>query len=166
MLRNRVGMAAMTRNRAPEAVPSPVMIEYYAQRAAGGAGLIVSEGILVSRQGFGQSLHLRRVNADISLQHRVALCTWYLEQGTSGGMEEGNGCRPQSRFSYLCSGLHLSPYLLCAILMVLPVMAWYVSARTTTSIKLTLSSVGRTAHPDTAEQKLAGTVSIFKSIPE
>ena len=52
MLRNRVGMAAMTRNRAPGAVPSPVMIEYYAQRAEGGAGLIVSEGILVSRQGF------------------------------------------------------------------------------------------------------------------
>jgi NADH:flavin oxidoreductase / NADH oxidase family len=51
-LSNRVGMSALTRNRAPGTVPTDLMAEYYAQRAAGGAGLIVSEGILISRQGF------------------------------------------------------------------------------------------------------------------
>jgi 2,4-dienoyl-CoA reductase-like NADH-dependent reductase (Old Yellow Enzyme family) len=65
MLRNRVGMSALTRNRAPNAIPSDVMAEYYAQRAAGGAGLIVSEGILVSRQGFVNHLRLGKVNAHI-----------------------------------------------------------------------------------------------------
>ncbi|KIY73305.1 FMN-linked oxidoreductase [Cylindrobasidium torrendii FP15055 ss-10] len=51
-LKNRVGMAAMTRNRStPTSVPNDLNIEYYRQRAAGGAGLIVSEGTLISPQG-------------------------------------------------------------------------------------------------------------------
>jgi N-ethylmaleimide reductase len=51
-LRNRVVMAPMTRSRAGEGgVPTPLMAEYYAQRA--GAGLIVSEGSQVSPQGVG-----------------------------------------------------------------------------------------------------------------
>lgn len=42
-LSNRVVMAPMTRNRAaPDGTPTPLMVEYYAQRA--GAGLIVAEG--------------------------------------------------------------------------------------------------------------------------
>ena len=45
-------MSAMTRNRAlPCDVPNDVMVEYYRQRAKGGAGLIVTEGALISRQG-------------------------------------------------------------------------------------------------------------------
>ncbi|KAH6918105.1 flavoprotein NADH-dependent oxidoreductase [Coprinopsis sp. MPI-PUGE-AT-0042] len=48
---NRVQMTAMTRNRAPNAVPNDLMKEYYVQRAKGGAGLIVSDGILIVRQG-------------------------------------------------------------------------------------------------------------------
>lgn len=51
-LPNRIGMSALTRNRAPGTVPTDLMAEYYAQRAAGGAGLIITEGILISRQGF------------------------------------------------------------------------------------------------------------------
>ncbi|TFK36395.1 hypothetical protein BDQ12DRAFT_686825 [Crucibulum laeve] len=39
-IRNRVGMSALTRNRAPGTVPNDVMDEYYVQRAVGGAGLI------------------------------------------------------------------------------------------------------------------------------
>ncbi|ESK85807.1 nadh:flavin oxidoreductase nadh oxidase [Moniliophthora roreri MCA 2997] len=51
-LRNRVVMSALTRNRAvPTNVPNHVMGEYYRQRAKGGAGLIISEGTLVSQQG-------------------------------------------------------------------------------------------------------------------
>jgi N-ethylmaleimide reductase len=51
-LRNRLVMAPMTRNRAGEGnVPTPLMAEYYAQRA--GAGLIVTEGAQVSPRGVG-----------------------------------------------------------------------------------------------------------------
>ena len=49
---NRILMAPLTRGRATEAhVPSPMMIEYYAQRA--GAGLIISEATGISREGLG-----------------------------------------------------------------------------------------------------------------
>ncbi|KAH6914500.1 flavoprotein NADH-dependent oxidoreductase [Coprinopsis sp. MPI-PUGE-AT-0042] len=48
---NRIQMTALTRNRAPNTVPSELMKEYYVQRARGGAGVIVSEGILIVRQG-------------------------------------------------------------------------------------------------------------------
>ncbi len=51
-LGNRVVMAPMTRSRAgADAVPTPIMVEYYRQRAS--AGLIVSEGIAPSRHGIG-----------------------------------------------------------------------------------------------------------------
>ena len=50
-IKNRVGMSALTRNRAPQTYPSDLMKEYYVQRALGGAGLIVTEGILITRQG-------------------------------------------------------------------------------------------------------------------
>ena len=50
-LRNRVQMTAMTRNRATNSIPNDLMREHYAQRAKGGAGLIVSEGILIVPQG-------------------------------------------------------------------------------------------------------------------
>ncbi|KAF9040265.1 FMN-linked oxidoreductase [Hymenopellis radicata] len=51
-LRNRVFVSAMTRNRSvPTTVPNEVNVEYYRQRAAGGAGLIVAEGTLLTQQG-------------------------------------------------------------------------------------------------------------------
>ncbi|MCW3834775.1 alkene reductase [Sphingomonas canadensis] len=49
---NRVLMAPLTRGRATQDhVPTPVMGEYYAQRA--GAGLIISEATGISREGMG-----------------------------------------------------------------------------------------------------------------
>jgi 2,4-dienoyl-CoA reductase-like NADH-dependent reductase (Old Yellow Enzyme family) len=51
-LRNRVAMSALTRDRSvPTNVPNSVNVEYYEQRAAGGAGLIVTEGTLIIQQG-------------------------------------------------------------------------------------------------------------------
>ncbi len=54
-LANRLVMAPLTRNRAPGAVPTPLMATYYAQRAnpVTGAGLIISEGTAISHQGQG-----------------------------------------------------------------------------------------------------------------
>ncbi len=50
-LANRVVMAPMTRSRAPDDVATDTIALYYAQRAT--AGLIVSEGTPVSREGQG-----------------------------------------------------------------------------------------------------------------
>lgn len=49
---NRIFMAPLTRARATRAhVPTPIMAEYYVQRAS--AGLIISEATGISRQGLG-----------------------------------------------------------------------------------------------------------------
>lgn len=51
-LPNRIFMAPLTRGRATrEHVPTPVMADYYAQRAS--AGLIITEATGISRQGLG-----------------------------------------------------------------------------------------------------------------
>ncbi|QFU16760.1 alkene reductase [Microvirga thermotolerans] len=51
-LPNRLVMAPLTRNRAAEGdVPGPLAATYYAQRA--GAGLLISEGSQISREGQG-----------------------------------------------------------------------------------------------------------------
>lgn len=44
-LRNRIVMAPMTRRRSPGGLPGPGVQEYYRRRAAGGVGLILSEGV-------------------------------------------------------------------------------------------------------------------------
>ncbi|MBA4267085.1 MAG: alkene reductase, partial [Comamonadaceae bacterium] len=50
-LSSRVVMAPLTRNRAPGAVPTPLMATYYSQRAS--AGLLITEATPVSHQGQG-----------------------------------------------------------------------------------------------------------------
>src|SRR6476646_3889429 len=50
-LPNRIVMAPLTRNRAPGAIPTPLMQEYYAQRAS--AGLLVTEATAITHQGQG-----------------------------------------------------------------------------------------------------------------
>jgi N-ethylmaleimide reductase len=50
-LPNRIFMAPMTRNRAPDTVANPLMAEYYVQRAS--AGLIISEGSQISAFAIG-----------------------------------------------------------------------------------------------------------------
>ena len=50
--RNRILMAPLTRGRSnPDAIPTPIMADYYRQRA--GAGLIISEATGISREGLG-----------------------------------------------------------------------------------------------------------------
>ena len=69
-LPNRIAMAPMTRCRAtnPAIAPTPMMVEYYGLRAD--AGLIVSEGIPVSKQarGYaftGEAARVKRATARI-----------------------------------------------------------------------------------------------------
>lgn len=56
-LANRVVMAPLTRNRAPGAMPTPLMATYYTQRGdpKNGAGLIVTEATAISHQAQGYS---------------------------------------------------------------------------------------------------------------
>ncbi|KAJ7138160.1 hypothetical protein C8R44DRAFT_728332 [Mycena epipterygia] len=44
-------MSALTRNPSTDTIPNEIILKYYVQRAAGGVGLIVSEGTLITRQG-------------------------------------------------------------------------------------------------------------------
>jgi 2,4-dienoyl-CoA reductase-like NADH-dependent reductase (Old Yellow Enzyme family) len=48
-LKNRIVMAPMTRNLAPEGVPGKANAEYYRRRAEGGVGLILTEGTVINR---------------------------------------------------------------------------------------------------------------------
>lgn len=48
-LRNRIVMAPMTRYFCPGGVPTRAVADYYRRRAAGGAGLIITEGTSVDR---------------------------------------------------------------------------------------------------------------------
>ena len=50
-LNNRIVMAPLTRNRAPGAIPTPLMATYYRQRAS--AGLLITEATAISHQGQG-----------------------------------------------------------------------------------------------------------------
>ena len=52
-LANRIVMAPLTRNRAPDAIPTPMMVEYYVQRAT--AGLLITEATAISHQAQGYS---------------------------------------------------------------------------------------------------------------
>ena len=51
LLPNRIVMAPLTRNRAPDAIPTSLMAQYYAQRAS--AGLLITEATAISAQGQG-----------------------------------------------------------------------------------------------------------------
>ncbi|MGW0002843.1 oxidoreductase [Nocardia grenadensis] len=46
-LPNRIVMSAMTRSASPAGVPGPEVARYYRRRAAGGTGLIVTEGVAI-----------------------------------------------------------------------------------------------------------------------
>lgn len=50
-LANRIAMAPMTRNRAPDNIANAMMAEYYRQRS--GAGLIITEGAQISPRAVG-----------------------------------------------------------------------------------------------------------------
>ncbi|MEU1984452.1 12-oxophytodienoate reductase [Nocardia sp. NPDC019395] len=54
-LRNRFVMAPMTRESSPGGIPNDENVEYYRQRAAGGVGMIFTEGTLVRGPAAGNS---------------------------------------------------------------------------------------------------------------
>ena len=57
-LPNRIVMAPMTRNMAPDGVPGRANADYYERRAAGGVGLILSEGTVIERPASRNMPHI------------------------------------------------------------------------------------------------------------
>lgn len=66
-LRNRVVMAPMTRGFSPDGVPGEDVAEYYRKRAAGGVGLIVTEGTWVPHHAASNDIMVPRFYGDEAL---------------------------------------------------------------------------------------------------
>ncbi|KUL32207.1 NADH:flavin oxidoreductase [Streptomyces regalis] len=66
-LPNRIAMAPMTRNFSPNGVPGPEVAEYYARRARGGVGLIVTEGTVVGHAASAPATTVPRFHGEDAL---------------------------------------------------------------------------------------------------
>jgi 2,4-dienoyl-CoA reductase-like NADH-dependent reductase (Old Yellow Enzyme family) len=67
-LANRLVMAPMTRNCSPEGVPNDEVAAYYARRAEGGAGLIISEGTVVNRPASAHNRNVPHFHGEAALR--------------------------------------------------------------------------------------------------
>ena len=67
VLRNRFVMAPMTRAFSPGGVPGPNVAGYYARRAAGGIGLIITEGTFVPHPAASNNANIPDFHGDASL---------------------------------------------------------------------------------------------------
>jgi 2,4-dienoyl-CoA reductase-like NADH-dependent reductase (Old Yellow Enzyme family) len=66
-LKNRIVMAPMTRNKAPDGVPGTPNIDYYRRRAEGEVGLILSEGTVIDRPASRNEQHIPFFHGEASL---------------------------------------------------------------------------------------------------
>jgi 2,4-dienoyl-CoA reductase-like NADH-dependent reductase (Old Yellow Enzyme family) len=66
-LPNRIAMAPMTRSQAPDGVPGEDMAAYFARRAAGGVGLIITEATYIGHPSSGQDDQVSRMYGDAAL---------------------------------------------------------------------------------------------------
>ncbi|MGC0362618.1 2,4-dienoyl-CoA reductase-like NADH-dependent reductase (Old Yellow Enzyme family) [Rhodococcus sp. 27YEA15] len=99
-LRNRFAMAPMTRGFSPEGIPGPDVAEYYRRRAAGGVGLIVTEGTYIPDPAAGPQTRVPRIYGDESLSGWKAVVDAVHAEGGSIipqlwhlGVERGNSPR-------------------------------------------------------------------------
>ncbi|MFE3543822.1 12-oxophytodienoate reductase [Nocardia sp. NPDC059177] len=66
-LPNRIVMSAMTRSASPGGVPGPDVAAYYRRRAAGGTGLIITEGVAVEHPAAVDNPRVPRMYGDDAL---------------------------------------------------------------------------------------------------
>ncbi|WP_405020469.1 NADH:flavin oxidoreductase [Kitasatospora sp. NBC_00070] len=66
-VRNRIAMAPMTRGFSPAGVPGEDVAAYYARRAAGGVGLIITEGTYVDHPSAGTRADVPRFHGERAL---------------------------------------------------------------------------------------------------
>ncbi|KAJ7643573.1 glycerol trinitrate reductase protein [Roridomyces roridus] len=95
---NRIGMSALARSRSSATVPNDIMKEHYDQRAAGGAGLIVTEAILIGTEwpdapgiwNNGQVAGWKKIVGSVhALGSKIYAQLWH---GTSLCEESSTGC--------------------------------------------------------------------------
>ncbi len=67
-LPNRIVMAPMTRRFSPGGVPGPDVVEYYRRRAAGGVGLIITEGTTIGRKAASNDAAIPNFHEPASLE--------------------------------------------------------------------------------------------------
>lgn len=99
-IRNRFAMAPMTRMASPGGVPSADVAAYYARRAAGGVGLIITEGIRLPRHDAGWPESIPTIDGDGVLagwravttavhRHGGAIAAQLWHQGAERGDADG-----------------------------------------------------------------------------
>jgi 2,4-dienoyl-CoA reductase-like NADH-dependent reductase (Old Yellow Enzyme family) len=66
-LRNRFVMAPMTRAFSPKGIPGANVVDYYARRAAGGIGLIITEGTFVPHPAASNNANIPNFHGEASL---------------------------------------------------------------------------------------------------
>ncbi|WP_063058518.1 oxidoreductase [Nocardia sienata] len=81
-LPNRIVMSAMTRSASPAGVPGPDVAAYYRRRAAGGTGLIITEGVAIDHPAAVDNPRVPRMYGDDAL---TAWRTVVDEVHTAGG---------------------------------------------------------------------------------
>lgn len=66
-LPNRIVMSPMTRSASPAGVPGPDVARYYSRRAAGGTGLIITEGVAIDHPSAVDNPDVPRMFGDAAL---------------------------------------------------------------------------------------------------
>ena len=100
-LSNHIVMAPLTRNRAPNAVPTEMMATYYAQRAT--AGLIITEATAITHQGQGyadvpglysaeQLAGWKRITDAVhAAGGKIVVQLWHVGRVSHTSLQPGNG---------------------------------------------------------------------------
>ncbi|MCX2930230.1 12-oxophytodienoate reductase [Mycobacterium sp. CVI_P3] len=101
-VRNRFAMAPMTRAASPGGIPGPDVAAYYARRAAGGTGLVITEGIRIPHPAAGWPDRIPNLDgADVLAGWRAvtdavhaeggAIAAQLWHQGAARGVHDGDG---------------------------------------------------------------------------
>ncbi|WP_179473429.1 oxidoreductase [Mycolicibacterium vinylchloridicum] len=82
-VRNRFAMAPMTRAASPGGIPGPDVAAYYARRAAGGTGLVITEGIRIPHSAAGWPDRIPNLDgAEVLAGWRAVTAAVHAEGGT------------------------------------------------------------------------------------
>lgn len=98
---NRFAMAPMTRAASPDGVPGPDVAAYYGRRAAGGTGLIITEGVRIPHPAAGWPNRIPNLDGEDVLagwravtdavhEHGAAIAAQLWHQGAARGVHDGD----------------------------------------------------------------------------
>ena len=96
-LRNRVLMGSMHVGLEEERGGFPKMAQYFAERAAGGVGLIVTGGVAPNRAGWVKPFAAKLSNSREARNHRIVTDAVHREAIHRGCRQSGRRSAPKSR---------------------------------------------------------------------